>query len=785
MDLLPAALKRVVQDAAVVGRIFWQGAVERLGSGPAGPLIDALSEKELVWEREASVIEGDREFIFNHILTRDVAYASIPKSRRAIAHAQALSWVEEMIGSRHEEFAEILAYHAELAGDEGRTARYAMLAGHRSRRVFAAPEAIRWYDRALQAAERASEPPGPALTAEMSLSRGEAKELLGRFQEAAEDYERALADARAAGDGALEAQALAALAHVYWLQDRFEEGRSILAEALERARAIGAMELLARLLYTAGTLDFGQGRYREALAMHREALRAAQSANDLGGEALARHGLCETMYFTGPFDQALAEGRRADELFRSLGQRPMVYHNLYMVAWLLWLQGRIRESIAASDESVEGCRELGNRRDEGFAIARSVQLTSAGELGQAIRDGSEAVRIAQEIQTPRLELVARGICVSALAEAGQWHGLDQEVERCFEIADRLGTNFSRPRLVALKGWLACRNRDPESARALFQEAIDLTGGILLEVMWNLWIETLAYEETGDEAALRSAAERLAEAARDDSPLFVGWGTYGQGLAALLRGAWAESADLADQAATMSRSFGERSLEWRAARLSWKARAQQGRHWDGMVQLARAAQIIEGITASFDDEDLRRSFLDRPAIADVRKAHSSWLFGGLRPEDLDAVRSVCRVREVANGQAVFRRGEPGDAVFVIDQGMVRIVLPAESGDGRVVATLGPGEAFGEIALLDGEPRTADAVADGPARLIELPRDEFLRLLADHPMVAERLIEALGERVRDGEHGASDGFTDIPARLTRADDRLDLNPWHKDRVTRRRS
>jgi class 3 adenylate cyclase/CRP-like cAMP-binding protein len=766
LDLLPPAQKRVLQDAAVVGRIFWKGAVERLGAQDVAPLIDALLEKELVWEREASVIEGEREFIFNHVLTKDVAYASIPKGRRALAHAQALSWIEEVIGSRHEEFAEILAYHAERASDEARTARYAMLAGHRNRRVFAASEAIRWYDRALEAIQRSAETPDRAMMAEVALSRGEAKEQLGRFADAGADYELALSDARGSGDGALQAQALAALAHVYWLQDRFEEGRTVLTEALERARAIGAMELLARLLYTAGTLDFGQGRFREALTMHQEALKVAEAANDLGGEALARHGLCETMYFTGPFDRALAEGRRADELFRALGQRPMVYHNVYMVGWLLWLQGRVRESIEASQEAVEGCRELGNRRDEGFALARSIQLTSAGELGRAIREGAEAIRIAQDIQTPRLELAARGIRVSALAEAGRWQGIESEVKRCIEMADRMRTDFSRPRLFAINGWLARRNGDVAKARGLFREGLDLAGGILLDVIWNLWTETLAYEEANDEAGLRSAAERLTEAARSDSPLFVAWGTYGRGLAAGLRGDWPEAANLADQSMAAARSFGERSLEWRAARLSWKALAGLGRCWDAMVQLARAAQILAVIADSLQDDELSRSFLGRPPVAEVWEAHSAWLLGGLAPEELDAVRSVATVREVGAGQAVFRRGDPGDAIFVIDQGAVSIVLADKSAEGRVLARLGPGEAFGEVALLDGEPRTADAVADAHSRLIELPRDEFLRLLADHPTVAERLMEALGSRTPEGKDAAREGFPDIPARLTKA-------------------
>jgi predicted ATPase len=276
IDMLPALEKRAVQDASVVGRTFWRGAIEHLGIVGADEAIDGLIDKDLVREGEGSSIAGERELTFNHILTRDVAYASIPRARRAEAHAEVGAWVEEVTLGRAEEFAEILAHHFGQAGDEERTARYALLAGRRHQRVFAAEQAIEWYDRALDAASEDD----PAGRGRIHLARAGALEQLGRFAEALAASEDAIAGAEAAGDAELEARALGAKAHVLWLLDRYDEGQALLPIALERARAAGLTDVEARLLYTAGTIRFGRGDFDEALPLHERALEVATASGD-------------------------------------------------------------------------------------------------------------------------------------------------------------------------------------------------------------------------------------------------------------------------------------------------------------------------------------------------------------------------------------------------------------------------------------------------------------------------------------------------------------------------
>jgi len=112
IDLLEPDAKRVLQSAAVVGRVFWPGSLRGLGEAvDVDATLAELEARELVLSRLGSSIAGEPEFIFKHILTRDVAYESLPKRERAPAHAAVAGWIEQTAGARAREFVELLAYH--------------------------------------------------------------------------------------------------------------------------------------------------------------------------------------------------------------------------------------------------------------------------------------------------------------------------------------------------------------------------------------------------------------------------------------------------------------------------------------------------------------------------------------------------------------------------------------------------------------------------------------------------------------------------------------------------
>ena len=114
IDLLEPPEKRALQSAAVVGRVFWMGPVARLLDGESEALEESLwslENRELITSRLGSAVAGDREYIFKHVLTRDVAYGSLPRRERGVAHARVAAWIEEAAGERRREFADMLATH--------------------------------------------------------------------------------------------------------------------------------------------------------------------------------------------------------------------------------------------------------------------------------------------------------------------------------------------------------------------------------------------------------------------------------------------------------------------------------------------------------------------------------------------------------------------------------------------------------------------------------------------------------------------------------------------------
>ncbi len=114
IDLLDPDEKRALQRAAVVGRVFWPGPVRRLLNGDGDRIaitLGRLEERELVLSRLGSSVAGEPEFIFKHVLTRDVAYESLPRRERGPAHEEVAIWIEETAGTRGREFGELLAYH--------------------------------------------------------------------------------------------------------------------------------------------------------------------------------------------------------------------------------------------------------------------------------------------------------------------------------------------------------------------------------------------------------------------------------------------------------------------------------------------------------------------------------------------------------------------------------------------------------------------------------------------------------------------------------------------------
>ncbi|MCX7151602.1 MAG: cyclic nucleotide-binding domain-containing protein [Proteobacteria bacterium] len=120
-----------------------------------------------------------------------------------------------------------------------------------------------------------------------------------------------------------------------------------------------------------------------------------------------------------------------------------------------------------------------------------------------------------------------------------------------------------------------------------------------------------------------------------------------------------------------------------------------------------------------------------------------LFSGRNDKTLAALEQRMSQRSLKNGERAFSRGETGDELFLIRSGAVRIELILEHGQRHHVSTFGRGDFFGEMAFLDRQPRSADAVAEGDTALFVLSRHEFDALVLEHRMLVINLLEGLAK------------------------------------------
>jgi CRP/FNR family transcriptional regulator, cyclic AMP receptor protein len=141
-----------------------------------------------------------------------------------------------------------------------------------------------------------------------------------------------------------------------------------------------------------------------------------------------------------------------------------------------------------------------------------------------------------------------------------------------------------------------------------------------------------------------------------------------------------------------------------------------------------------------------------------------LFAGLSREELERIAAVAVPRAFPKGARVFHEGDTSDACYVIRSGEVRVTREHSDGRAIALATLGPGEIVGELAMLDGEVRSASVEALSEIELLAISAADMRGLLERNPAITAKLVVALTRRVRaTNERVARQSFQTVPSRV----------------------
>jgi CRP/FNR family transcriptional regulator, cyclic AMP receptor protein len=178
-------------------------------------------------------------------------------------------------------------------------------------------------------------------------------------------------------------------------------------------------------------------------------------------------------------------------------------------------------------------------------------------------------------------------------------------------------------------------------------------------------------------------------------------------------------------------------------------------FDGHIGYNRAMTGPKDNPPYFRDAD-RRALLQ-----------NNYLFSKLSPRHIDRLAACVVGKSIPRATSIFARGDPGSCLFAVCQGTVKISVPSVDGHDAVFNVMGKGDIFGEIALLDGRPRTADAVAVTDCELFVIERRDFLPLMRAEPEIAVKMIEILCARLRRTTEQAENlMFLHLPGRLAKA-------------------
>jgi CRP/FNR family cyclic AMP-dependent transcriptional regulator len=143
-----------------------------------------------------------------------------------------------------------------------------------------------------------------------------------------------------------------------------------------------------------------------------------------------------------------------------------------------------------------------------------------------------------------------------------------------------------------------------------------------------------------------------------------------------------------------------------------------------------------------------------------------LFESLSPEDLEQLATCLKRRSLKKGEPLFRKGDEGSTLYIVKEGSIKIVLPSEMGDEVTPAIFKSREIFGEMALLDGMPRSADAVALEQTELLALNRGDFLGFLKNNEEAIRSVLSSISMRLRRTDDLLEDAcFLNISTRFAR--------------------
>ena len=517
LDRLPDDLKRVIQKAAVIGRVFYYRVLEEMarGEGPLDTQLASLEASDLVRERSRL---PEVEYIFKHALTQDVAYQTLLGPARKALHRRVGEAMESIFERRIDEFSSLLANHYFSAESWDKALQYSVQSADAAFRVCAYAEARAHYRRALECLTHLEAAPpylrqkvditiqlvGASLQAEspennlaqlveaeavaqslddpvrlgrVQLWIGRAHYYGGKLREAIGYFQKVLALAPVLGDPDLMALPGAVIGRVLFMQGQFKKSVHLLDASIPLLEAAkNRHEMLFAHMYR-GAARTCLGRYAAGMSDLNGALEIARSSRDQNAEAMALTGLAFIQIIAAEYADGVASARKALEVAEKSGDAMFRYSTNSFIAWGMFGLGNGKESLPYWDAAREAAKPLGGRLllGEWFAAIEAEALSDAGDPQAGLRRAEEARILAKDVGSVIGEALAERALGRALAATeGRAAEGPAHLAKASELFETIGARYDLARSLLAEGEVLLVCHDEAGAKAVLEKAVTIS-----------------------------------------------------------------------------------------------------------------------------------------------------------------------------------------------------------------------------------------------------------------------------------------------------------------------
>ncbi|MCK6630473.1 MAG: tetratricopeptide repeat protein [Anaerolineae bacterium] len=612
IDRLEDSVKRVLQVAAVVGRVFPRFVLTPI-VGNAEIVEKALTQLEAADLIEVHSHDTQPEYRFKHVLTHETAYNSMLNQQRKIIHGQIGDHMSRLYWQLGEEYAAIVADHYYKSENWPRALRYFQRAAEAAIQSFANQQAVEFYNQALEVADKlGAAADQPAL---LAIYEGRAKILtrLGVPQQAIADYQAMLAKAKELDDDSAQMRALNGIGSLHASHYDFSQAAEFFKEALAVARRLGDERGIADTLSQLGNFYYSLGKLELGVKCYQEALELSQKLGDESRQVEAEDGLAKIMLEQGEISASLDRYKQIVNTRRRLGYRSGLMNSLASLLMAQTFSADYRGAQETAEEVLEMHRKSGDfYRVPFIKYYQAFGQLFHGEWDKAGENLKEGLRLAHEQRQKSLQALG-------MAWLGYYYltvGLDeaglQQAQESMRLAEELGSPLYVMRAQAILG-TAYRHLDQLEAAVQELESVHKMAqsmDFVPDEVMTLYQLVRAYMDTHQWAKAEASLSRLSTLAQaSDMKEFMVRAQWLQSLLDIHHKRYAAALD-----ALISASDLAEQIDSRLSQYIIQIQKSYVYHLSGNSPASRdaityAQKIQKRLLETLPDESTRQAFLD--------------------------------------------------------------------------------------------------------------------------------------------------------------------------------